>query len=298
MDQKQKPPVKARLPSSKLKQIISKFKDAPNNNQKSNGMLNLQSIMQNIRNIPDFNSTIERINKLDILIIDKIAELKPYYADYSIFNSSHAELSSKGVDVVWKDVAYWPILLKFLKPGKNEDNASFFEKYVQFQDLAYERVMIGQNVINYKSPRNLEIERPQREKEILDRVSKYAESKGLDPEKMRESFNHIMALNKNVQRCHAFSKSFLVLEDPLRVVRSVSTQCIHVLDFIEPRDAEKARSEGRSLNPEKDRFTMMGLNYEADALTQKTGIKHFLRSKAEKGSYVVEIAGEYPSDAK
>jgi hypothetical protein len=112
---------------------------------------------------------------------------------------------------------------------------------------------------------------------------------------MRESFDYIMALNKNVQRCYIQMHPGNMCdkkEDVFYVVRSISTRCVQILDFREKSDSEKAKLEGRALDPLKDKFTMLDIVEEAEKRAKNSGIKHFVRSRADEGLYTVEIVSE------
>ncbi len=225
--------------------------------------------------------------------------MSEYYADREIFNDCDRELMKKGIDVVSKDTYYWPVLTKFLKPGENKDNESFLKHYLEFQGLILERIRIGIKVAQYKHPRDMKITRPQREQEVLEEAAKYAESKGLDPQATREAFDYIMKKNKDVQKCYIqmHPRKDADGNDKLGVVHSIRTQCIYALSFKYAADRLKAEQEERELDPKKDKFTMGSMECDAQILTERTGIKHYSRSKVEvdKGGtsyYIVELVKE------
>lgn len=164
--------------------------------------IDFNEISNSIDQIADFPSTIKRIDSLNTSIVDKIAEMSHYHADKGIFNGCDRELKKKGIDVSWLEHLYWPVLSRFLNPGTNDNNTSFLQHYLELQGLLWERVWIGIKVAEYKHSQNLNITRPDREREVLDKTAAYAQSKGLDQLKTRQVFDHIININKSIQYCY------------------------------------------------------------------------------------------------
>ena len=158
------------------------------------------SVNKRIESIVDFEGTIKRINKLNDLILEAMAERAefPIARDY-FENTPQRERELKGLDTIWWHPVYSTILEKICKEGDFVEGV--IEAESKLEELVYERIMIGRNVIKYKAPRGLNITRKQREEEILAEVRGKAPKYNLDPDNVEWIFRFIMDRNKEVQAC-------------------------------------------------------------------------------------------------
>ncbi|MBN2111964.1 chorismate mutase [Candidatus Woesearchaeota archaeon] len=160
---------------------------------------------ERIELLKSFDEVIRRIDKLNDLILEALAERKKYPVGRSYFeNEPHCEQIKKGLDVVYWHPVYSKIVEKICKEGDFDESnlEKAIEAEMKLEDLVWERILIGKKVAEYKAPRGLPTTRKEREEAVISYVRKESAKYSLNADAVEWIFRFIMEKNKDVQECH------------------------------------------------------------------------------------------------
>ena len=148
-----------------------------------------------------FEKTRERIDELDVLLLDALKERAQNALCSEYFNkrSRMKELWEKGVNSYgWEDL-HAPLLEKICKEGDESSIEEVIQAESKLQELVLERILMGKHVARYKGPRDLPTEVKEREKIIYDNVRARAGDYGLHPDALEDFFRKVIKKNKEYQ---------------------------------------------------------------------------------------------------
>jgi len=153
--------------------------------------------------ITAFTKARERIDELDVLLLEALAERSKYSLGREYFNkrSRMEELWEKGVNSYgWEDI-HAPLIEKICEEGEVDESRieEVIKAESKLQELVLERIRIGKHVARYKGPRNLPTEVKEREKIIYNKVRGMAKEYGLNPNAVEDFFRKVIKKNKEYQ---------------------------------------------------------------------------------------------------
>ena len=221
-----------------------------------------KNVSARIDSLNSFDETIDRINELNIQLLNSLKERSkfPVCRDY-FKNTPQRELESQGIDTIQLDKLYFKVTEKICPEGEYIEGV--IEAESKLEELIFERINIGKKVIEYKEPRGIPIDRWQREKQILSYMAECALNKDMNPSDVRSIFQFLMNKNKDYQR--QLRKSIRCNLTEIEVCKTQSLNCIPILKGILERKGE---------------------NYK-----EQTGTKYYIKidEKIESGSLIYHV---------